>query len=88
LSASRAAILIEIFVVFLTHKFWGRNDLCHICHSSQSFSHPVQMKKCLMKEMCLLQVYGTDPKNFTTQYREMLQKENEKAKKHENDENL
>lgn len=36
--------------------------------------------------MCLLQVYGTDPKNWTAQYQEVLQRENEKKKGHENNE--
>jgi hypothetical protein len=32
-----------------------------------------------MKKMCLLQVYGTDPKNWVTQYREVLLAESEKG---------
>lgn len=35
--------------------------------------------------MCLLQVYGSDPKNWVTQYQEVLQAESEKGKKPEED---
>jgi hypothetical protein len=33
--------------------------------------------------MCLLQVYGCDPKNWVTQYQEVLQAESEKREKPE-----
>jgi hypothetical protein len=36
-----------------------------------------------VKKVCLLQVYGTDPKNWVTQYQEVLLAEGEKGNKPE-----